>query len=45
MVLLVLPGFVWLAAVLPRRVLYSLSALFTLATPFVVYLWSWRVTR
>lgn len=44
MVLLVLPGFVWLAAVLPRRVVYGLSALFMLATPFVVYLWSWRVT-
>jgi hypothetical protein len=43
MVLLVLPGFVGLAAVLPRRALDSLSALF-MPTLFVVHLWSWRVT-
>lgn len=43
-VLAILPGFVWLAAWLPRRVLYVLCALCLVATPFVVYVWSWRVS-
>ncbi len=43
-ILAILPGFVWLAAWLPRRLLYAVCGLLVVATPFVVYLWSWRVT-
>jgi hypothetical protein len=44
MVLAVLPGFVWLAARLPRRLTVALSAGFLVLLGGITFLWSWQVT-
>jgi hypothetical protein len=43
-VLAIIPGFVWLAAWLPKRVAYWLAAVCLVVAPVVIYMWSWRVT-
>lgn len=44
MVLAVLPGFVWVAAWLPRRVTLALSGVFLLLLVLVAFAYSWQVT-
>jgi hypothetical protein len=44
MVLAVLPGFVWVAKWLPRRVTIALSACFFVLLGVIGYAWSWQVT-
>ena len=44
MVLAVLPGFVWAAAWLPRRVTIALSACFLVLLAAITYAWAWSVT-
>jgi hypothetical protein len=44
MVLAVLPGFVWVAAWLPRRVTLALSGVFLLLLVPVAFAYSWQVT-
>jgi hypothetical protein len=44
MVLAVLPGFIWLAAWLPRRLILALSAGFLLLLGAITYLWSGQIT-
>jgi Gpi18-like mannosyltransferase len=43
-VLAIIPGFVWLAAWLPKRVAYGFAAVCLVVAPVVIYMWSWRVT-
>jgi hypothetical protein len=44
MVVAVLPGFVWSAAWLPRRVTLALCACFLVLLGLTAYAWSWQVT-